>query len=113
MFRKLIRPLLNGQMENEPRHWEVEEVLSPDGKRRLHITQWSDGRHPSTSVDILFPKASGTIYGVAGICPDVKAYWKDNSSVVIETNKTYLANTQHKQVRSFDDIITIEYIEHQ
>jgi hypothetical protein len=96
----------------KPRHWEEEEVLSPDGKRRLHITQWSDGKYPSTSVNIIFPKASGTIYGVSGICRDVKAYWKDNSTIVIETNKTYVVNMQCKEVKSFDDVITVEYIEH-
>jgi hypothetical protein len=95
----------------KPKHWEVEEVLSPDGKRRLHVTQWSDGKHASTCVSVIFPTASGAVYGVNGICPDVKAFWKNNSTIVIKTNKDYLANIQCKEVRSFDDVIIIEYIE--
>ena len=74
--------------------------------------QWSDGKQASTYVAVHFPTANGAVYGTRSIHPDVKARWKDNSTIVIETNKEYEANTEHKQVRSFDDVITIEYIEH-
>jgi hypothetical protein len=96
----------------KPKHLEEQEAISPDGKRRLRITQWSKGKHASTYVNIMFPTTSGVIYGINGICPDVKASWKGNATIVIQTNKNYTANTQHKEVRSFDDIITIEYIAH-
>lgn len=95
----------------EPKHLEEQEAISPDGKRRLRVTQWSDGKNASTYVVIEFPTASGAVYGTNGIRPDVKASWKENSTVVIETKKDYPANTQYREVRSFDDVITIEYIE--
>jgi hypothetical protein len=95
----------------KPRHFEEQEAISPDGKIRLRVVQWSDGKHASTYVSVMFPTANGPVYGTRGIRPDVRAWWKDNSTIVIETKKEYTADTQHKQVRSFDDIISIEYIE--
>lgn len=97
---------------SKPKHLKEQEAISPDGKRRLCLTQWSDGKHASTYVTIAFPTASGAVYGTEGIRFDVRAYWKDNSTIVIETKKDYTANTQHNEVRSFDDIISIEYIKY-
>lgn len=95
----------------KPKHFEEEEATSPDGKRRLRIVQWSDGRQASTYVTVEFPTASGAVYGLSGICPDVKAWWKDNSTIAIETKKEYTVHSQNREVRSFDDVISIEYIE--
>ncbi len=95
----------------KPKHLKEQDAISPDGKRRL-VTQWSDGKHASTCVVIVFPTASGAVYWAHGVRQDVKAFWKDNSTIVIEFKKGYPANAQHREVRSFDDVITIEYIEH-
>lgn len=94
----------------KPEHVKEQEETSPDGKRQLRVVQWSDGNCASTYMEIRFPKASGPVFGMSGI-HDVKAFWKDNFTIVIEMPKNYAANTRHKQVRSFDDIISIEYIE--
>jgi len=97
----------------KPKHNTEQWVPSPDGKRKLRIAQWSDGKQASTYVAIHFANgASGAVYGLNGICPDVKAWWKDNSTIIIETRKEYNANQQHKQVRSYDDVIAIEYVEY-
>jgi hypothetical protein len=95
----------------KPKHFEEQEATSPDGKRKLRVAQWGDGEHASTYVSVHFPTASGAVYGTSGIRPDVKARWKDNYTIIIETKKEYETNTQNKQVRSFDDVIAIEYIE--
>lgn len=95
----------------KPKHFKEQEEISPDGKRKLRVTQWSDGKHASTYVAIEFPAANGAVYGTSGIHPDIKAWWKNNSTIVIETKKEYEASAQHKEVRSFDDVITIDYIE--
>ena len=96
----------------KPKHFEKQEAMSPDGKRKLSVVQWSDGKNASTYVTVEFPTASGAVYGLNGIYPDVKAWWKDNFTIVIETNRKYTANSQNRKVRSFDDVISIEYIEH-
>lgn len=95
----------------KPKHLEEQVAVSPDGKRRLRVIKWSDGKRSSTSVVIEFPTASGAVYHTSGIRPYVMATWKDNSSIVIVTKKEYISTSRHRQVRSFDDIITIEYIE--
>lgn len=95
----------------QPKHFEEQEATSPDGKRRLRVVQWSDGKHASTYVAVEFPTASGAVYGLSGICAKVKAWWKDNFTIVIETNREYRAHSQNREVRSFDDVISIEYVE--
>ena len=95
-----------------PQHFVEEEAISPDGKRRLRVVQWSDGKHATTAVSIIFPTASGGIYAANGIHPGVKASWKNNSTIVIELPKDIPGHTQHKEARSFEDVIAIEYIEH-
>jgi len=94
----------------KPKHFEEQRATSPDGKRKLRVVQWSDGKNASTYVDVIFPTASGPVFGMSGI-HNVKAFWKGNSTIVIEVPKDDTAITQHKQVQSFDDVITIEYIE--
>jgi hypothetical protein len=94
----------------KPKHLEEQEVTSPDGLRKLRVTQWSNGKQAATSVEIIFPSASSNVYVTNGI-HDVKAYWKDNASVVIETKKEDMASTQYREIRSFGDVITIEYME--
>ena len=96
----------------KPKRLEEHEAVSPDGKRSLRVTQWSNGKHASTYVVVVFPTATGAIYGTNSIRPDVKASWKDNSTIVIETKKDCTANMQCKHVRNFSDVISIEYIEY-
>jgi len=94
----------------KPKHYVEEETMSPDGKRRLRVVRWGDGKNATTFVSIIFPTASGGIYGAPGIHPEVKAFWKDNATIVIELPKNIPTHTQHKEVRSFEDVIAIEYI---
>ncbi|MFT3934894.1 MAG: hypothetical protein QM726_14815 [Chitinophagaceae bacterium] len=96
----------------KPKHLERKESTSPDGKRKVMVTEWSDGKNPNTSVTVFFEKASGCIYGTAGIQPDIKAYWKDNNNIVVETKKAYTSFVKHKEIRSYQDIVNVEYIEH-
>ena len=96
---------------SKKKHLENQEAISPDGKRKLRVIQCSDGKDASTFITVEFPAASGAVYALSGICPDVKAWWRDNSTIVIETNRAYTAHSQNREVRSFDDVISIEYLE--
>ena len=96
----------------QPVHLKEQETISPDGKRRLVLTEWSNGKRASTCVLLIFPAASGTVLRTNGIRPDIKASWKDNSTILIETKKDCPVNMQHKEVRSFNDVISIEYVEY-
>ncbi|MFA6275307.1 MAG: hypothetical protein WC622_01060 [Pedobacter sp.] len=93
------------------KHYKEQEELSPDGKLKLSVTQWSAGGTNSTTISVTFPKTHGEIYRVDDICPDITAFWKDYQTVVIETRKDYLAYPKFKQLRSFDNVINIEYVE--
>jgi hypothetical protein len=95
----------------KPVHFNQREVLSPDGKRRFNITEWGDGKHPSTFVTVCFDKASGPVYGANGLYPDLNAFWRDNNTIVIQIKKNYVSGLKHRKVQSFDDIIFVEYME--
>jgi hypothetical protein len=119
-FSEIIRKTVKDGIEKtstifsngpKPKHFEQQETTSPDGKRTVRVTQWSDGKHASTQVTLQFPTAGGAVYATSGIHPEVKAWWKNNSTIVIQTKKEYEADEQVKQVRSFDDVISIEYVE--
>jgi hypothetical protein len=96
----------------KPSFLEEQEAVSPDGKRMVRVTQWRKGKHASTSVSILFETTNGPVYGTTGNHPDVRAFWKDNNTVVVETRRDYFVVVRHKEVRSFNDVVTIEYVEH-
>jgi hypothetical protein len=96
----------------KPAHHKEQEEIAPDGKRKLCVTEWSDGKNASTYVSIHFPTADGAVFGSEGINPEVKGYWKDNNTIVIEYRKEYSVNTKHSKVSSFDDVVMIEHIEH-
>ena len=54
---------------------------------------------------------------IQGVKKNLKAYWKGNSTLVIETSKdyaTYIPNDQlskRPQVKFLDDVVQVEYIE--
>ena len=96
----------------KPKHYKEISTDSQDGNCKARVSQWSDGKQSSTSVSLQFLSgAGGCVCQLVGICDDVSASWKDNSTLVISTRKDYEVMMQHKNVRSFDKIIIIEYIE--
>lgn len=95
----------------EPKLWEIEEIVSPDGKRHIQLSRRSDGKHHLTSLSVQFKETSGVIYEASGIYPAIKAYWKDNQTIVVSTKKAYQPNTQYRQLSHYNDSISIEYIE--
>lgn len=96
----------------KPKHREEQVIVSPDGKRRLRVTQLGYTKYGSTCIVLEFPTGSGGIYGTNSVRPDIKAFWKDNHTIVIETKKEYEMGTLHRTVSSYDDVIAIEYVEH-
>lgn len=85
---------------------------SPDNKRSVTVAENdADINDPLTQVVVFFEKATGIVYSVKRINLDIKTYWKDNNTIIIETKKDYVAVAKHKQVQSFQNIVRIEYIE--
>ena len=95
----------------KPKHYSEEMSSSPDGNKRLRVVQWSDGKQANTTVTVEFPNAGGAIYSINEICSEIKAYWKDDYTVLIETKKGIRTSCQHRLVQNHEDSIQIEYIE--
>lgn len=94
---------------------QVAEVYSPNGKRKISITELGpDINRASTQVSLVIEGAGGiSLYGVNGTNLDIHALWKDNYTIVIDTRKTYI-NTYRTsaQYQQGDDILEVEIIEH-
>ncbi len=90
---------------------------SPDNRRRLILAENdADINNPLTQISIRFDHtdrkiALGTIYIACGINLHIKPHWKDNNTVLIETKKEYPVALKYRQVESYHDLVTIEYIE--
>jgi hypothetical protein len=69
-----------------------------------------DSRNAHTDVSIVLQGGSGSIYCVQGANLPIKAFWKNNNTIVIETSKEYTPMIQYHIVRSFEDVVKIEYV---
>lgn len=88
------------------------ESPSPDNKRKLILIESGiEGGDGYTQVQIQFEDSGSGVYAPNGINLDIKTYWKDNNTIVIETNKEFRATQKWEQVQNFQDIIKVEYIE--
>jgi hypothetical protein len=96
---------------------QYSEITSPNGKSKIIVYNSGKGKNATTSVGVVIEFYSGTVFGRIGMNSDVKAYWKNDNTIVIETRKDfelrkdYIINTRYEQVQSYNDIIKIEYIE--
>ncbi|TZF84830.1 hypothetical protein FW774_07580 [Pedobacter sp. BS3] len=89
----------------------LSEARSPDNRRQIMTRTNGSTQNALTEVSILLKGGSGCIYCAKGTSLPIKAYWKDNNTVVIETRKEYIVDIRHEKVRSFEDVVKIEYIE--
>jgi hypothetical protein len=92
----------------------IQTSYSPDKRCYFTITEFgvdSNDINASTQLLVNFKRTGSGVYSVRGIDKKLKAYWKDNSTITIETFKAYKADQKWPQVQSFNDIIRIEYLE--
>jgi len=88
------------------------EIPSPDHQRTLILTEsGTNADDGSTQVVIQFPQSGSGVYAVDGINLDIKTYWKDNQTIVIETKKEFHVKQKWEQVQDYTDIIVVEYME--
>ena len=93
-------------------HKQLAKVYSPDKTKYLTITEnGTDTSDAHTQVLLNFKYSGAGIYSVPGINKKINAYWKGNSTIVIETFKHYEAHQKWPQIQSFHDIVKIEYAE--
>lgn len=78
--------------------------------RKVMVRTNGMGENALTEVSIILRGGSGCIYCANGENLPIKAFWKDKSTVVIETKDDYPVLIRHDQVSSFKDVVKIEYI---
>ena len=83
----------------------------PDGKRQLSITEARASFGLYTEVLIDFGQNAKGVYAIAEMNLDIKAYWKDNETVVIETKKQCQPYKIYRKVQTMGEIVKVEYIE--
>ena len=94
----------------KPLIYESERIKSPDEKRLLDITRQSDdGKSGVTTIHVILTRTSLPIYQLNEFNANIKAFWRDNNTVVIQTPANLMAVVQYNTVQSFNDIINIEY----
>jgi len=85
--------------------------LSPEGNRRLRVVRPIDKDTEGLShVDIHLRAGVGNVFAARGPAASLKAYWKDNETVVIEMHPGLLPIIRHHTYQSFGETIYIEYI---
>lgn len=89
--------------------------ISPDGKKLMTVKEIcaepNDTVNCHTQVFMDFGNTGSGVYAVAGINRGIKAKWKDNNTIVIETKKKYSPTQKWPKVQSFNQIVLVEYIE--
>ncbi len=95
----------------KPSHYNTRNETAPDGKHKLTLTECTQGKHSSTTVSIDFVDTRVEFYHAIGIHPNINAFWKDNTTIVIETGKNYTTLAKYRKVENYGDVIAIEYIE--
>jgi len=93
----------------KPDRLEEQEAVSPDGRMRVMVTQYRMREHASTSVTLITPVASGPVYSVFEIRPDIRATWIDNHTLRVDMNKIDPVNVCYHEIRSLGDTIHVEY----
>lgn len=89
----------------------LSEHRSPDSLRKIMTRTNGVEKNALTEVSIMLKGGSGCIFCARGLSLPIKAYWKNNSTVVIETKKEYSVEIKHHTVSSFEDVVKIEYME--
>lgn len=91
---------------------QISNIVSPNRKHRLIVLESGINKENAvTQVSLNTPNGGAGVYVVKGIYSGIKAYWKDNQSIIIETKKDYEVQSQCRQLQIFNDVFSIEVIE--
>ncbi|CAM4267590.1 hypothetical protein SAMN06265348_108277 [Pedobacter westerhofensis] len=89
--------------------WLLSEALAPNGVFKLSVQFSGKEEYALTYVNIALPGGNGGIYIIRGYKLPIKAYWKDNHTVIIETKREYEASCAYQQITSYGEQFNIEY----
>ncbi len=79
---------------------ELSHVQSPNEKFRLIVQENErNGEFGTTTVSITGKGGGASMYDAEGVKLDIKAFWKDDNTVIIESKKEYKILSEHKQIQ--------------
>lgn len=107
---KGFKEITSAQLQKLNEKWLLYQEIAPDGIRKLTVQISGKADHALTYVNISLSGGEGCIFGARGEKLPIKVYWKDNQHIVIETKKEYETPIRYKQVSSYGELVTIEYI---
>jgi hypothetical protein len=85
------------------------EETAPNRSYKISIETTGKGQHASTYANISLSGIVGGVYGAKGEKLPIKAHWKDDHNVIIETKEHYEIIFKYKQVTSYGKVVNIEY----
>jgi len=91
---------------------ELSHIKSPNEKFRLIVYENErNGEYGTTTVSVSGKNAGGSLYDAEGVKLNIRAYWKDDNTIIIESKKKYKVLSRHKQIQFFNEVIEINLIE--
>jgi len=91
---------------------ELSLIHSPNKKFKLIIWEHEkNGEYGTTTVFVSGKNSGAGIYGVQRVNLNIKAYWKDDNTIIIESKKKYKTLSKHYQIQFDNDVIDVNLIE--
>jgi len=91
---------------------ELTHIKSPNEKFRLIVYENErNGEYGTTTVSVRSENAQASLYDVRGVKLNIRAYWKDDNTIVIESKKEYTVLSRHNQIQFANDVIDVNLIE--
>lgn len=106
---KKSRELNEAEYQAYMKQWLISEEVAPNGVYKLNIQISGKREHALTYVSITLGGGTGVVYGAKGERLPVKAYWKDDHHVIIETKKEYESVFNYSKLSSYGELVKIEY----
>jgi hypothetical protein len=89
---------------------ELSHIHSPNKKFRLIVSE-DNGEYGTTTVSVNSKYGGASVYDAEGVNLNIKAYWKNDSTIIIESKRRYKFFLKRNQIQFYDDVIEIELIE--
>ena len=91
---------------------ELSHIQSPNKKFRLIVWEnEKNGEYGTTTVFVSGKNFGASLYDVERVNLNIKAYWKDDNTIIIQSKKEYMALSKHNQIQFANDVIDINLIE--
>ncbi len=91
---------------------EIIKTKSPNGESEIKVGErGSDSTSWITQVLLNFKGCGGAIYSVPGRNLNVRAFWKGNDSIIIETKALYKPYQKHDFMQCFSKKVKVIYVE--